>query len=373
MIDVEAFVNSLYKNDVAFFTGVPDSLLKDFCAFITDNVETKNNITAANEGAAVGLAAGYHIATGKFPLVYMQNSGLGNSINPLLSLADPDVYSIPMLLMVGWRGEPGKKDEPQHVKQGKVTIGLIEAMGYTYSVIDSDTDNIDEILSEANLFMKENNSPYFIVVKKGTFEPYKLKTKKDSSFELLREDALKIIVDNLSSNDIVVSTTGKTSRELFEYREELKQSHDNDFLTVGSMGHASQIALGIALNTDKEVFCFDGDGASIMHTGSLAITGSLSPKNYKHVIFNNGSHESVGGQPTVGLETDFCKIAEASNYIKTFSVSSRDDLFSAIKELKLCDGPALLEIKIDNGGRENLGRPTKSPIENKLNLMNLLK
>jgi phosphonopyruvate decarboxylase len=373
MINVEAFVSSLYKNDIAFFTGVPDSLLKDFCAYITDNVETKNNITAANEGAAVGLAAGYHIATGKFPLVYMQNSGLGNSINPLLSLADPDVYSIPMLLMVGWRGEPGKKDEPQHVKQGKVTIGLIEAMGYPYSVIDSETENIDEILSEANLFMKENNCPYFIVVKKGTFEPYKLKTKKDSSFELLREDAIKIIVDNLSSNDIVVSTTGKTSRELFEYREELKQSHDNDFLTVGSMGHASQIALGIALNTDKEVFCFDGDGASIMHTGSLAITGSLSPKNYKHVIFNNGSHESVGGQPTVGLETDFCKIAEASNYLKTFSVATRADLFSAIKELKLCDGPALLEIKINNGARENLGRPTKSPIENKLNLMNLLK
>lgn len=373
MINIVSFLNSLNNNDVDFYTGVPDSLLKDFCAYITDNVESKNNITAANEGAAVGLAAGYHIATGKFPLVYMQNSGIGNAVNPLLSLADSDVYSIPMLVMVGWRGEPGKKDEPQHVKQGKVTLDLIEAMGYKYTVIDSDTENIDEVISEAKSFIQENNCPYFIVVRKGTFEPYKLKTKKINNFELVREDAIKTIVDNLSSKDIVVSTTGKTSRELFEYREELKQSHDNDFLTVGSMGHASQIALGISLNTEKQVYCFDGDGATIMHTGSLAITGSLSPKNYKHVIFNNGSHESVGGQPTVGLDTDLCKIAEASNYTKILSAETKADLISKIEEFKACDGPALLEVKIRNGAREDLGRPTTTPIENKLNLMKLLK
>jgi phosphonopyruvate decarboxylase len=373
MIKVEKFVNSLRSNDICFYTGVPDSLLKNFCSYLSDFCEEKDNITAANEGASVGLATGYYLATGKYPLVYMQNSGLGNAINPLLSLADPDVYSIPMIVMVGWRGEPGVKDEPQHVKQGRVTLDLIKAMGYKYIVIDSETDDIDSIVKDAKEFIKENSCPFFIIVKKGAFESYKLQSKKLNKFELLREDAIKIIVDRLSSNDVVVSTTGKTSRELFEYRVEKKQSHDSDFLTVGSMGHASQIALGISLNTEKQVYCFDGDGATLMHTGSMAITGSLSPKNYKHIIFNNGSHESVGGQPTVGLETNFCQFAEASNYKNVFTVETEAELKSEFAKLKECEGPALLEVKIKNGSRDELGRPTKTPIENKINLMNFLK
>lgn len=373
MIKVEKFINSLKNNDICFYTGVPDSLLKDFCSYLTDFCDAKDNITAANEGASVGLATGYHLATGKYPLVYMQNSGLGNAINPLLSLVDPDVYSIPMIVLVGWRGEPGFKDEPQHVKQGKVTLDLIKSMGYEYTVIDSETEDIDTIVNEAKDYIQKECSPYFIVVKKDTFESYKLKNKKVNTFELVREDAIKVIVNGLSSDDIIVSTTGKTSRELFEYRVELNQSHDNDFLTVGSMGHASQIALGIALNTEKQVYCFDGDGATLMHTGSMAITGSLSPKNYKHIIFNNGSHESVGGQPTVGLETDFCKFAEASNYKNIYTVETEKDLIINFEKLKSCEGPALLEIKIRNGSRDNLGRPTKTPIENKINLMNSLK
>lgn len=374
MINTKLFYELLKKNGVDFFTGVPDSLLKNICAYFTDNVSSKNNIIAANEGGAVALGAGYHLATGKIPLIYMQNSGIGNAINPLLSLVDEKVYSIPILLMIGWRGEPGIKDEPQHVKQGEVTTKLLEAMNIPFEVIPDDFEKAKVVVEKSIKYIKENNRPLAFIIKKNLFEPYELQNKIETNFEMKREDAIKIIVNALSEDDIIVSTTGKTSRELFEYREELGQKHQNDFLTVGSMGHANQIAFGIALEKpQRQVFCFDGDGAIIMHTGTLGIIGSLAPKNYKHIIFNNGAHDSVGGQPTIAHNVDFNAIAKGFNYKKVFVADDRKSLVDNIIKLKNSEGPALLEIKINKGARKNLGRPTLTPIENKNNFMNFLK
>jgi phosphonopyruvate decarboxylase len=370
MINPEYFYNLLKENGIDFFTGVPDSLLKDICAYITDNTSKENNIIAANEGGAVALGAGYHLATGKIPLIYMQNSGIGNAINPLLSLVDKKVYSIPMLLMIGWRGEPGLKDEPQHIKQGEVTTTLLEALDIPYKIIPDNFMEAKVIIEESINFVKKCNCPFAFVIRKNTFEPYKLQNKISTTYEMTREDAIKIIADSLSDNDIVVSTTGKTSRELCEYREELGQGYENDFLTVGSMGHASQIALGIALQKpDKQIYCFDGDGAVIMHTGSLGIIGAAEPNNFVHIVFNNGAHDSVGGQPTIGFDTNFTKIAESFNYKFVLKIKTINDLKTFCKNDKTISGPAFIEVCVNKGARKDLGRPKKTTIENKMAIM----
>lgn len=377
MIAPSDFYKLLIDNNINFFTGVPDSLLKNICGYIQDNTSKNNNIIAANEGNAIALATGYHLATGMIPLVYMQNSGIGNTINPLISLADKEVYSIPMLLMIGWRGEPGTKDEPQHIKQGKTTIELLKTLEIPYLILDNNFSKAKKQLIQALITSKTNNQVFAIIVRKNTFDNYTLQTesntiKNDWSF-LQREAAIQLIIDKLSENDIVVSTTGKTSRELFEYREQLKQSHENDFLTVGSMGHANQIALGIALQKpERQVICFDGDGAMIMHTGGVGIIGDLVPKNFKHIVFNNGSHESVGGQPTIGSSINFVKIASGFGYKNCISVNSPSDLTKGVNKLINSDGPFLLEVKINNGSRTNLGRPTISPIQNKNSFMKFI-
>lgn len=370
MINPSFLYNLLNKLEVNFFTGVPDSLLKDICAYITDNTEVKNNIIAANEGNAVGIAAGYHMATGKIPLVYMQNSGIGNAVNPLLSLADEKVYSIPMLVMIGWRGEPGVKDEPQHIKQGAVTLDLLDAMKIPYSVLSSEESEFEQQIQNAIKQSKQNNIPYAIVVKKGTFEKYSISEKAKSSFEMCREDAIKQIVNQLKGDEIIVSTTGKTSRELFEYRRELNQPHHFDFLTVGSMGHSSQIALGIALQKPgKKIICLDGDGALLMHMGALAIIGNMKPENFIHIIINNGAHESVGGQPTVGLNIDIPAIAKANNYKMAVSVKTTSELNEALKMISSGYCPCLIEVMVRMGSRDDLGRPSVKPIDNKKEFM----
>jgi len=376
MINTQYFFQNLIKYNFGFFSGVPDSLLKNICAYITDNTESKDHIIAANEGNALSLGIGYHLATGKLPLIYMQNSGLGNIVNPLLSLADPDVYSVPMLLMIGWRGEPNVKDEPQHKKQGRVTLEMLDVMEVPYQILSIETsdEQAQEIIKKASDEALKNNRPYAIVVKKNSFSEYKLKKDETADLPLFREDAIKIIVDNLNYNDIVVSTTGVASRELFEYREVLKQGHEKDFLTVGGMGHASQIALGIALQKpDRRVFCFDGDGAALMHMGSMAIGGSIKCDNFKHVVFNNGAHDSVGGQPTVGYVINFQSIAKASGYDLVLQAKTNKEVLKYIEELKVFKGKVFLEIKVKKGFRENLGRPTTTPKENKQNLMKFIK
>ncbi len=376
MLSPEFFFRALKEERINFFSGVPDSLLKNICAYITDNTIDKNHIIAANEGNALSLGIGYHLATNKLPLVYMQNSGLGNIVNPLLSLADTDVYAIPMLLMIGWRGEPNVKDEPQHKKQGRITIELLESMGIKYQILSSNTSNAEaeKIVQEAVSYAQKNNTPYALVVRKGSFENYKLKSDTKGDFPLLREQAIKLIVDRLSEKDIVVSTTGVTSRELFEYREALGQGHEKDFLTVGGMGHANQIALGIALQKpDRQVFCFDGDGAMLMHMGSLAINANTRCSNFKHIIFNNGAHDSVGGQPTVAYKIDVEAIANAVGYDMVLQANNEYEIKNALKELQQFNGMVLLEIRVNKGFRSDLGRPTTTPLENKKALMDFVR
>ena len=358
----------MIKNKINFFSGVPDSLLKNICAYISDHANTKNHIIAANEGNALAIGIGYYLATGKLPLIYMQNSGLGNIVNPLLSLSDPEVYSIPILLMIGWRGQPGIKDEPQHKKQGRVTIEMLETMEVPYQILSSDktNDQADEIIQTASNEALKNNSPYAIVVQKDTFSKYTTKNDYFANYELFREDAIKTIVKNLDDKDIIISTTGFASRELFEYRVETNKGHNKDFLTVGGMGHANQIALGIAIQKpNRKVFCLDGDGGALMHMGSIAINGNVKCNNFRHIVLNNGAHDSVGGQPTVGLNIDFQNIAKASGYDLVLHAKTNKEIIKSMEILKKFDGKVFFEIKVKKGFRKDLGRPTTTPKKTK--------
>ena len=372
MIRPEFFIEKLRENGIDCFAGVPDSLLKNMCAYITDHCDAQHNIIAANEGAAVGIAAGHYLATGKPACVYMQNSGEGNIINPLASLTDEEVYNIPVLLLIGWRGRPGVHDEPQHVKQGKVTTGLLNVMGVNYEVLSKEEDKAEKQLAKA-IKALQNKEVFALVIEKDTFEDYKLQNVEVNNLTMSREEAIQTVAAALGEKDCIVSTTGMISRELFEYRAGKGEGHERDFLTVGSMGHASQIALGIAMaQPERRVWCFDGDGAAIMHMGSMAIVASKAPKNYVHVVFNNGAHDSVGGQPTVGLKIDLPAVAMDVGYKATFTVDSKDALNVILSEVKNLEGPVLIEIKVKKGNRKDLGRPTTTPIQNKEALMDFL-
>ena len=374
MISSEFFFNLLKKKGSEFFSGVPDSSLKHLCAYITDHVDKNSHYICANEGNAIGIATGNYLATGKVPIVYMQNSGIGNSINPLLSIADRDVYSIPLLLIIGWRGEPGKIDEPQHKKQGRVLLSMLKSMEIPYEIINSDNQSAKLSIDSAYKHMYKEKSPFALVVKKGIFEPYEMEqTSVSELYSMLREDAIKLVIDSLAPEDIVVSTTGMTSREVFEYRESLNQGHNKDFLIVGGMGHTSQIALGIAVEkNDREVYCLDGDGSVIMHMGSMAINGISGNENFFHIVLNNGAHDSVGGQPTVGHYIDFCSIAEACRYRNIKQVKNSDEIVACLQSAKYVKGPHFIEILLKKGNREGIGRPTTSPIENKNAFMEFL-
>ena len=373
MITPEYFIEKLRENGIDCFAGVPDSLLKNICAYITDHFDTQHNIIAANEGAAVGLAAGHYLATGQPACVYMQNSGEGNIINPIASLTDPEVYNIPVLLLIGWRGRPGMHDEPQHVKQGKVTTDLLNTMGINFDVLSKEEDKAEKQIVKA-IKALQKKEVYALVIEKDTFEDYKLQNVEANSLTMSREEAIQTVAAALDEKDCIVSTTGMISRELFEYRAAMNQGHERDFLTVGSMGHANQIALGIAMaQPERHVWCFDGDGAAIMHMGSMAIVASKEPQNYIHVVFNNGAHDSVGGQPTVGLKINLPAVAKALGYKSTYSVDAKDALNIILSEAKDLEGPVLIEIKVKKGNRKDLGRPTTTPIQNKEALMDFLK
>lgn len=367
MIDPKAFYDRLCACGADFYTGVPDSLLKNLCACIFDQSPEGRNIIAANEGNAVGMACGYHMATGRFGVVYLQNSGEGNTVNPLLSIADPDVYSIPLLLVVGWRGEPGVHDEPQHVKQGKVTCSLLEAMGIPYKVLDEGWEaQVDWALAT----MVEESRPVALVVRKGTFDAYPF-SPEDNGAELSREEALAVVLDHLGDDDFIVSTTGKTSREVFELREARGQDHANDFLTVGGMGHTSSIAFGMALGTSADVWCIDGDGSLLMHLGAFPVIAQNAPANYKYILNNNGAHESVGGQPTVGQRVDVPAILRASGFATVLTAQSAEQIAEAVERMRE-PGPAALVITTHQGSRSDLGRPTTTPQENKQAMMGRL-
>ncbi|MBT8036540.1 MAG: phosphonopyruvate decarboxylase [Verrucomicrobiae bacterium] len=368
MIDCISFHQALSAAGLGLYAGVPDSLLKEICACITDQSPEGAHIIAANEGAAVALASGSYLATGKPGMVYMQNSGYGNTVNPLLSLADPKVYSIPMLLMIGWRGEPGIKDEPQHVKQGEVTLELLDVMGIPYEILPTETESAIQTMNQLVAQAMERHGPVAMIVRKNTFEKYESKSSQEKTWDLTlrRERAIGIILEEIDAQVAIVSTTGMASREIFEYRASRRQGHHRDFLTVGSMGHCSQIAMGVAVsNKGQHVCCIDGDGAVIMHMGSLAITGQYRGGNLLHIILNNGKHDSVGGQPTVGFEIDIPAIALACGYEDAVSVTSEQEIRDAVKKASSSGQLTLIEIRVLPGARSDLGRPSTTPIQNR--------
>lgn len=370
MIDTLKFYEYLKGCSFDIFTGVPDSLLKDFCKCISEHEDNRHNIICANEGNSVAIASGYHLSTGKYGIVYMQNSGLGNAINPLLSLVDPKVYSIPMLLIIGWRGEPNVHDEPQHVKQGEITLETLSVCDIPYFVLEDDYKNSLKNLIQ---LMKNESRPVAVVVRKGTFFYDSIDTQKQPiRYSLSREKSLEVMLDTISNEDFIVTTTGKTSRELFELREKRKEDHNHDFLTVGSMGHTSSIALGLALGTKHNVWCYDGDGSFLMHMGSAAINASIAPKNFKYIVNNNGAHESVGNQPTVGFKIDIKTILKGCGYEHIYEANNEKDVINAIKNMNDEDKSALI-IFTKSGSRDDLGRPTISPTDNKKCLMKEIK
>ena len=357
-----------------FYTGVPDSQLKALCDYLMSEygINQKHHIIAANEGNCTALAAGYHLATGKVPVVYMQNSGEGNIINPVASLLNDKVYAIPVVFIVGWRGEPGIHDEPQHIYQGEVTLKLLEDMGIETCIIGKDTTD-EEVVSAMQEFktVLADGKDVAFVIRKGALS-YDGKVKYENINTMVREEIIQHIV-KASGEDPIVSTTGKASRELFETRVTNGQSHKYDFLTVGSMGHSNSIALGVAINKpDTRVWCIDGDGAVLMHMGSMAVLGANAPKNMIHVIINNGAHETVGGMPTVASNIDLVAIAKACGYPYAVSVDSFEALDAELEAAKARNELTLIETKCSIGAGDNLGRPTTTALENKQNFMEYL-
>lgn len=374
MLDPVAVYQLLRGMGVAFFTGVPDSLLKNFCAFLSDQVSDEEHVTAANEGGAVGLAAGHYLSTGRPALVYLQNSGQGNAVNPLLSICDPEIYGIPMVLLVGWRGEPGRPDEPQHVKQGRVMNAVFDAMEIPHEVLDTDPGKVEDQLRRMLDIAISRKQPVALTVRKGTFSQYEGAVSKGAKELMRREAAIEAVLESLPPTSAVVSTTGHISRELFSCRKRRGNGLYGDFMMVGGMGHASQVAMGIAkAQPGRPVFCFDGDGAALMHMGGMALVGQSGCANLKHIVFNNGAHGSVGGQPTLGFSVDFCEIARGCGYHDVGSAHSLKLLGDLTRYLIAADGPAFLEVKVSTQARSDLERPDRSPSENVRSVMEFLR
>ncbi|MFW5720774.1 MAG: phosphonopyruvate decarboxylase [Bacteroidota bacterium] len=376
MISPEKFVTALKKSGITFISGVPDSLLKDACQCISETYGPQQHITATNEGSAFAMAIGHYLATGKPGFVYMQNSGLGNIVNPLCSLANQKVYAIPMVLMIGWRGEMCKdgsqiKDEPQHTKQGMVTLSQLELLDIPYTVLSGDED-VFSLLDKNVKKSLEIQGPVALVIRKNTFSKFKSADYQETDSLLTREKVIEILIESIPENAPVVSTTGKTSRELFELRKSHKSGHFKDFLTVGGMGHASQIATGIALALpNNPVYCIDGDGAVLMHMGGLFVSGKQP--NIKHIVINNGSHDSVGGQPTLALEKNLSEIAKDCGYGFVRKAVTTEEIKQGIKDLNDSIESGFLEIKCKRGARKDLGRPDRTPKQNKIDFMSFLK
>ncbi|MBD3313676.1 phosphonopyruvate decarboxylase [Candidatus Woesearchaeota archaeon] len=362
------------KNGITFYSGVPDSTFKPWMSYLADEHGAKlTNIIACNECEAVANAAGYHLATGNVGVVYMQNAGQGKTVNPITSLCDTEVYGIPLILMIGWRGEPDKKDEPQHKKMGKVMIPLLETLEIPYEILPDNEEQADRIVESLKVKAMKNSQPVALIIKKKTFEDYEPRSKQESAYEMMREEAIKAIVDKMDSSAVIVSTTGKTSRELFEYRI-AKGQQPSDFLMVGSMGCAGSAANAVALEKpEKQVYIFDGDGAVLMQMGSLATIGHYGARNLYHIVFDNQSYESTGGQPTVSGTVDIEKVALACGYNGAATVETKDQLEVALDDLVGKQGPQMLIVKVKKGSRDDLGRPTKTPVENKEAFMEKLR
>ena len=370
-MDIKEFVNIL---DADFYTGVPDSQLKALCNYLmnTYGIDPKHHIIAANEGNCTALAAGYHLATGKVPVVYMQNSGEGNVINPIASLLSDKCYAIPTIFVIGWRGEPGVHDEPQHIYQGAVTTKLLEVMDIDCCIIGSDTkvETVKTAMKTFRSLLSEGKSVAFVIRKGALTYDEKVEYKNENT--MLREEIIRHIT-KFTQDDPIISTTGKASRELFEIRARNGQEHKYDFLTVGSMGHASSIALGVAINKpNTKIWCIDGDGAALMHMGAMAVIGSIQPDNLVHIVINNAAHETVGGQPTAASHIDMIAIAKACGYKRAVSIKDFELLDAVLSAAKKANELVFIEIKSSIGARKDLGRPTTTALENKENFMRYL-
>jgi phosphonopyruvate decarboxylase len=359
---------ALYDQGVDYFTGVPDSVVSPFSFYLVDNHASRHLITA-NEGNAIGTAIGYHVATGRVPLVYMQNSGLGNAVDPLVSLADPSVLSVPMLLLVGWRGEPGFDDEPQHTKQGAITPDLLGTLGIPHATLSSDVVQMRRQVHEATRDAIVGQHPAALLLSMGTLQSYGQPATPANQYPLIRESAVRIVAETIRPSAAIVASIGKISRELYEIREAQpysEQGHARDLLTVGGMGHASSIALGIAeQQPDRPVYCLDGDGSVLMHMGALATIGSRRPGNLHHIVFNNGAHDSVGGQASAGFAVDIPAVAAACGYQSVQSADQAAEVTAALAEQSEQPGPTMLEIRVRQGARSDLGRPGHLPVNNK--------
>lgn len=366
MIDTKQFYCALIDHGFDFFTGVPDSLLKELCKCIDENTTPSRHITAANEGNAIAIASGYHVATGKYGVVYMQNSGLGNAVNPLLSLSDPKVYDIPMLLIIGYRGEPGTKDEPQHITQGELTLPLLDTLGIHYAILNED---YEQQLAECIHHIQDSHRTAALIVRKGTFSEYQTKLRPHEERPFTRENALETIIGALQQDAFIVSTTGKASREIYEIRERLGMSHSNDFLTVGSMGHTASLALGISLFTEKNIYCIDGDGSFIMHMGGVAVAAQNAGEHFRYILINNGCHESVGGQKTIADQIRLTEILSAFGFSAVYTV----DNAHALREHLKSDRKIAIVVNVNNHSRSDLGRPASKPVENKALFQNRLR
>lgn len=354
MIDIKEFLNTLEDGGVGFFTGVPDSNLNDFCKLLNEEISPDRHVIAANEGNAIAIASGYYFGSNCIPLVYMQNSGLGNAVNPLVSLCDANVYSVPMVLLIGWRGDPSIKDHAQHKTQGRITTLMLDDMNIPYMILDE--DNAMDAARWAAAEAKKTGTPVALVAKKGVLAVKEKKQINDSSFPLSREEAMNVILDTAPDDAIFSATTGRAARELYELRNIRGEGHAKDFLNVGSMGHASSVALGMALaDPDRQVICLDGDGAVIMHMGSLAIEAQKKPGNYIHVVLNNGVHESVGGQPTVARDIDLSAIARACGFATVdYEIRDEKTLVSALEYLLGQDAPGFMDVNIHAGLRPDM-------------------
>lgn len=352
MINQKRFLNTLQESGVRFFTGVPDSFLNGFCNYLLEIIPEDRNVIAANEGNAIAIASGYYFSTGIIPLVYMQNSGMGNTLNPLVSLADRHVYSVPMILLIGWRGEPGTElKHPQHRTQGEITLKTLEMLDIPYVIAEDNDDKLEEQIRWAVKTAKEERKQVAVIGRKGVFAGGKKANIVDDRYPLSREEAIEIILDTMPEDTVYTATTGRATREIYFLRERRGEGHQHDFLNLGSMGHASSVALGIALaKRNRNVVCLDGDSAALMHMGCFTMVSKLNVPNFLHIVLNNGAHESVGGQPSAGQLVDFTKIAEGSGY-RTIgkSVETKEELERAIRELTAQEKAAFIDVRIHKG------------------------
>jgi phosphonopyruvate decarboxylase len=368
MLDCHEFYTLLAEQHLTYFCGVPDSTFKDWMTYLDDqHGRGLTNRIVAIERDAIGYAAGYYLASGRIGVVYLQNSGLGNIVNPLTSLADEQVCRIPILLLIGWRGEPGRKDEPQHSKMGQITVPLLDILGIRHAILPVKLSEVKQVLAEACYYLASMCGIFALLVCEGTFKPYpSSKRAADKTSFMSREEALVLIAKRLGPEVLIISTTGKTSRELFEYRTVQQQDHQSDFLMVGAMGLASSLAAEVALQHPQErIIILDGDAAALMSAGNLATIGYYAPSNLYHIIFDNGCHESTGGQPSTSQIVSWEKLALANAYKGVLAVETREALEAQLDYWLEQTGPRMLVVKVRKGSRQDLGRPTTSPVENR--------